>query len=238
MSQTEMLAIWGAITGTIGTVAGLLGLWLRFRQHGLDKPKLICEATFGFDSPGRPTHKITVRSVGRRPVTLDATQYFNIPRIGWHKFTKTWQHKKGRWVWKNGIRQKIKLGEGEKTELSISLPDNISITEIYKAKILDQTGKAWPVKWPSKSKLQKIATHEILDEFKEENQKRVVEVTGHRLGERYFLETKFNTKPGRTSVACGRGFWFFDIKKYQEKLQQVRSVQIDKFLAAEAEEIH
>lgn len=50
MSQTEVLAIWGAVTGTIGTFAGLLGLWLRFRQHGLDKPKLLCESSFGFDS--------------------------------------------------------------------------------------------------------------------------------------------------------------------------------------------
>ena len=44
MSQTEVLALWGAVTGTIGTLAGLLGLWLRFRQHGLDKPKLKCES--------------------------------------------------------------------------------------------------------------------------------------------------------------------------------------------------
>lgn len=42
MSQTEVLAIWGAFTGTIGTIFGLLGLWLRFRQHGLDKAKLLC----------------------------------------------------------------------------------------------------------------------------------------------------------------------------------------------------
>jgi len=59
MSQTEVLAIWGAVT--TGTVVGLLGLWLRFRQHGLDKAKLLCESSFGFDSPNRSLHKLTVR---------------------------------------------------------------------------------------------------------------------------------------------------------------------------------
>lgn len=75
MSQTDALALWGAITGTIGTVAGLLGLWLRFRQHGLDKPRLKCESSFGYDGPNSPKNKITVRAVGRRPVSIDSIRY-------------------------------------------------------------------------------------------------------------------------------------------------------------------
>ena len=59
MNQVEVLAIWGAVTGTIGTVAGLLGLWLRFKQHSLDKPKLVCDAYFEFDSPTSPFSAIT-----------------------------------------------------------------------------------------------------------------------------------------------------------------------------------
>lgn len=237
MSQTEILALWGAVTGTIGTIAGVLGLWLRFRQHGMDRPKLMCDSSFGFESPSRPTHKITIRSVGRRPVAIDQIKYFNIPRIWSHRLTKRFQHKKGRWVWGQSPNKAIKLGEGEKAEVSVSLPDSISITEIYKVVVVDQTGKEWPVKWAAISKLKKIATEEILEEFAEDNDKRAVSAIGYRLGTRYFLETKFNTKPGRTGVPCGRGFWFLDIKKYQEKLQNVRSIQAIEFLSGESEEI-
>jgi len=76
-----------------------------------------------------------------------------------------------------------------------------------------------------------------LEEFAEDNDKRAVSAIGYRLGTRYFLETKFNTKPGRTGVPCGRSFWFLDIKKYQEKLQNVRSIQAIEFLSGESEEI-
>ena len=79
MNQVEVLAIWGAVTGTIGTVAGLIGLWLRFKQHSLDKPKLVCDAYFEFDSPNHPKHKLTVRSLGRRPVIIDEIKYFITP---------------------------------------------------------------------------------------------------------------------------------------------------------------
>lgn len=237
MSQTEILALWGAITGTIGTVAGVLGLWLRFRQHGMDRPKLMCDSSFGFESPSRPTHKITIRSVGRRPITIDQIKYFNVPRIWSHRLTKCFQHKKGRWVWSQSLKTAIKLGEGEKTEVSVSLPESNSITEIYKVVVVDQTGKEWPVKWAAISKLKKVATEEILEAFVEENDKRVFSAIGYRLGTRYFLETKFNTKPGRTGVPCGRSFWFLDIKKYQEKLQKVKSIQAIEFLSGEAEEI-
>lgn len=237
MNQIELLAIWGAVTGTIGTIAGLLGLWLRFRQHGLDKPKLVCESSFGFDSPYHPKHKLTIRSLGRRPVVIDNIRYFITPKNLTHCITKLWQHKKGRWLSHQELRQKTKLNEGEKTEIWISLPDWLDITEIYKAEVVDQTGKTWPIKWQSHLRLQKIATQETLDDFSEENEKRIVGATGYRLGERYFLETNFNTKPGRTGVACGRGFWFFDLKKYQEKFIDIKDIQAAKFLSGEIEEI-
>lgn len=237
MSQTEILAIWGAVTGTVGTVAGLLGLWLRFRLHALDKPRLVCEASFGFDSPNQPNHKITIRSVGRRPVALDNVNYFIKPKLWQHRITKAWQHKKGRWLWRQKPRERIKLNEGEKSEIVISLPDGLDITDIYRVEVIDQTARRWPVKWMATSRLYKTATQETIDEFTEENDKRIVSVTGYRLGERYYLDTKFNTKPGRTGKPSGRGFWFFDVLKYREKLQDVKCNQASSFLSGEAEDI-
>jgi len=237
MNQTDVLALWGAVTGTIGTFAGLFGLWLRFRQHGLDKPKLKCESTFGFDSPNYPKHYLTIRSTGRRPVSIDKIQYFILPRDWKQKITKYWQHKAGKWLWNQEPKSNIKLNEGEKENVSIILPEGICISEIYKVEVVDQTGKHWPVKWQSKTKLKRVATQEILSEFNEENNKRLVCATGYRVGQKYFLETKFNTKPSRSGKPCGRSFWFLEFSKYEEKLREVTEIQADQFLAGEIEEI-
>ena len=237
MNQVEVLAIWGAVTGTIGTVAGLLGLWLRFKQHSLDKPKLICDAYIEFDSPNQPKHKLTVRSLGRRPVVIDEIKYFITPKNLIHCITKLWQHKKGHWLSNQELRQKIKLNEGEKTEIKISLPNGLDITEIYKAEVIDQTGRTWPIKWQSHSTLVKIATQETLNELSLENEKRFFSAIGYRLGERYYIQTNFNTKPTRMGVPCGKGFWFFDLKKYEEKFIDIKDLQAAKFLSGEIEKI-
>jgi len=237
MSKTEILAVWGAITGTIGTFAGLLGLWLRFKQHELDRAELSCESSFEYESPTHSRHKITIRSTGRRPVAIDHVRYFITPRTWRDKIIKKLLHKKGRWVFDQEPKTKAKLSEGEKTEIFISLPNGIEIHEIYKSQIIDQSGKSWPVKWPSVKSLAKIATTSELLSITKENEKRIVKITGYRLGERYFLETKFNTKPGRTGMPCGRSFWFLDNKKYLEKIQDIQQNQILRFLSAEVEEI-
>lgn len=232
------LSVWGAITGTIGTVAGLLGLWLRFRQHGLDKADLRCESEFGFESPTCRQHKITIRSTGRRPVTVDAIRYLVVPRNTWHKLFKRLLHRSGRYVWVQELRTKMKIAEGEKTEVNIALPvSGLAIQEIYKAEVIDQTGKHWDVKWPSLSKLSRIATSEQIDFFESKNDFRICSATGHRLGEKYYLETKFNTIPGRTGVACGRGFRFRDVRAYSEKYKDIKENQCAQFLASNINEI-
>lgn len=237
MSQTEVLAIWGALTGTIGTFAGLIGLWLRFKQHGLDKPKLKCESSFSYDGPNLPKHKITVRAVGRRPVCIDSIRYFITPRSWKQRITKYWQHKTGRWLWHQEPKQKVKLNEGEKSDFLISLPNGICVTEIYKVEVIDQTGQSWPVKWLPNNRLKKVATQEVLNEFIKENERRIVNVTGYRVGEKFFLDTKFNTKPSRTGNISGKGFWFLGLNQYQEKLHDVTEHQSGKFLSGETEEI-
>lgn len=140
-------------------------------------------------------------------------------------------------MWHQKPKESIKLNEGEKREIVISLPDGLNITDIYRVEVVDQTARRWPVKWASKSRLFKTATQEILDEFTDENDKRIVSLVGYRIGERYYLDTKFDTKPKRTDKLCRRGFWFFDVQKYREKLQEVKCNQASSFLSGEAEEI-
>lgn len=237
MSQTELLALWGAVTGTIGTFAGLLGLWLRFRQYGQDKPKLKCESNFGFQSPESPKHTVTARAIGRRPFTIDKIKYYISPKKLKDKLFKYWLRKPGKWVCYQAPKQTIKLSEGEKVDISISLPDGICITEIYKVEIVDQTGKSWPVGWLSQSSLEKIATQEKLNEYSEENGRRSVNVIGYRLGESYFVEVKFNNKLRLSGGINGKGFWFSNLRMYQEKLDEIIKIQAEGYLFGEREEI-
>lgn len=60
---------------------------------------------------------------------------------------------------------------------------------------------------------------------------------GYRLGKRYYIQTNFNTKPTRMGVPSGKGFWFFDLKKYEEKFIDIKDLQATKFLSGEIEEI-
>ncbi len=233
MIQTEFLAIWGAATGTVGTAAGLFGLWLQFRQHSLDKPQLVCEASFGFDSPNRPNHKITIRSVGRRPVVIDNVKYFFRPKPWLHNITRAWQHKQGRWLLHQKLEEGGRLNEGEKNEITISLLDELDITDIYRVEVVDQTARRWPVKWASKSRLCKIATQEALDEFIDESENRIVSATGYRIGEKYYLSTQFDTKPRGTSKPFVNNILLFSEQSYRERLQDVKCNQARLFLYGE-----
>lgn len=234
---TTALAIWGAVTGTVGTVAGVFGLWLRIRQHAQDKRKLRCKSFFGFDSPSHPTHHITVRSLGKRPVTLDHIRYYMIPRRRWHRLTKWVQYKRGRWLCNQEPRHVIKLADGEKSELRISLPDGVDISEICKVAVVDQTGKVWRAQWPRHRELLRIATSEKLEVVRQEEGVRNVLAIGHRLGKKYFIETQFKGQGTGSGQISGRGFWFMDKGKYQIKWANIKEQQMPAFLSGQINEI-
>lgn len=233
---TTSLALWGAVTGTVGTVSGLLGLWLRFRQHGLDKAKLKCDSSFGYESPTQNKHKITIRAIGRRPVTIDSVRYFITPHSKWQKLIKHRLHRQGKWYWDQD-QKKCKISEGEKVEINISLPDGIEITKIYKAAIIDQTGRQWAVRWPSPGSLSKTATMEQIDLIEDKVEHRSISVAGFRLGEKYYLQTTFDSGPNIFGIPSGRSFWFSNKETYKEKLREVVETQMPKYLAGEAHQI-
>lgn len=231
--STEQLAVWGALTGSIGTITGALSLYLRFRQHKRDQVKLKCEVNFDHEfysgSKPRKNYKIVVRSVGRRPVTIDYAQY----RLGPTDFPKRLQRwtkwRKGEWVRNVEPKTKASLTEGMKIEIPIDV-ERISFEHVYKVKIVDQTGRFWPVEWPSRRKIQTITHYKELDSFAEENPRQKVTLHGYEFQNKFRLTIYWNPEAGKKTSMKGRVFEFNTPKQYTDKVRMLKQDKIPTFL--------
>ena len=237
---TRTLAIWGAVTGTIGTLTGIANLILRFDQHKKDQPKLVCSSEFSFDHESghvRPRHKVILRSVGKTPVTVDFVRYYINPRDFWQKIFKRKAWKLGRFVCEDTLTAPLHIAEGKKETISIKLPSGLSIREIVKAEVHDQTGAIWPIAWPSRAKLEVLAHHEQLYESELSNENRVCKIIGYIASGTYYIYTHWNPKRRAKSAFSGRVFHFKTEKDYQEKLKDIIENQQPKILSCETDEI-
>jgi hypothetical protein len=75
MNMDLLMSRWGAVTGTIGTVAGTIALGIQIRHWRLDRAKLNVEAKISLVRTARSTRFVPVFSVhavnvGRRPVRI------------------------------------------------------------------------------------------------------------------------------------------------------------------------
>lgn len=239
-SLTQTLAIWGAVTGTIGTIAGIANLILRFKQHKNDQPTLLCSSNFSFEhSAGvpRPQHKLIVRSVGKRPVTVDYVRYFIRPKGFWQSLFKQVVWSQNRWIYDDKSKAAMQITEGKKEEIKISMPNGLSITDIVKVEIHDQSSKAWKVKWPSSKKLAIEVHHEQLQESEESNSERVCKVSGYTAAGKYHIYAQWNPTPRNKNSFTGKFFHFKGEKEYQSKLRDILEVQQPKILACKSNEI-
>jgi hypothetical protein len=239
-SLTQSLALWGAVTGTIGTVAGIANLILRFKQHKKDQPKLLCTSEFSFEhSAGtvRPQHKLIIRSVGKRPVTVDYVRYFIKPKGFWQSLFKQRAWSKSRWIYDEKPRSIMHITEGKKEEIKISMPNGLSIPQIVKVKIYDQSGTSWKVKWPSARKLAVEVHHEQLHESEESNTDRVCKISGYSETDKYHIYTHWNPTPKSKNSFTGRFFQLKSEKEYESKLRDIIDNQQPKILACELDEI-
>ena len=239
-SLTQTLAVWGAITGTIGTVAGIDNLVIRIKQHKKDQPKLMCSSDFSFEhSSGNvsPKHKLILRSVGKRPVTVDYIRYFIKPKPLWQRLFKQWAWLNKRWIYDDRPRNSLHITEGRKEELKISLPNGLSIPEILKVEVHDQAGKAWSVKWPSSRKLAVLVHYEQLHESEESNDSRLCKVSGYSASDSYHIYVHWNPVPKSKNQFKGKFFHFKNMKEYLAKLKDILENQQPKLLACEIDEI-
>ncbi len=81
MTTTEVLAIIGAITGTIGTVTGISAiLWDFYKWRYNERVRLKVSATPGFVMTGNPHERyihITVYNIGKIPTTIKLLSLHN-----------------------------------------------------------------------------------------------------------------------------------------------------------------
>lgn len=236
----QTLAIWGAVTGTIGTVTGVIGLVFRYRAHKRDNPFLKCETDFSFEhssGEARPKHKITVRSVGRRPVSVDYVRYFMRPSLRRHSIFRWYFWSKKRWVYDQMPKNLIHLPEGKKEDIYISLPNGFPLGEVLKAEIHDQAGKAWNVSWPSLGRLRRLIRNEKIGRITEENNRQQCTVVGYFAGEYFHIYAHWNKEPGKKNTFKGRFFQFQTRSEYERKWADIVENQVPKLLNEEVSEI-
>lgn len=236
LTGTQTLAIWGAVTGTIGTITGILGLWLRYRHQKRDQARLNCEVNFEYEvSNGvpKPKYKITVRCIGRRPVNLDGIEYFYNPKDLKDRIMRRrlWRNRK--WRSKDDInRQKTaSLLEGQKAEFLIEAHRFESLAKVARVSVVDQTGRNWPVKWPGSKELAKLTQHGELDHIEEENTRRKCTVFGYEMQGQFYIVVHWTKDPPNKSASVGRSFRFDSRDEYARKLEEIRSDLLPKLLA-------
>ncbi|GAA0209509.1 hypothetical protein GCM10009123_16170 [Kangiella japonica] len=236
----QTLAVWGAVTGTIGTVIGVISLILRFRAHKRDNPSLLCAADFSFEhsSGGAvPKHKITIRSVGRRPVSVDYIRYFMKPQRRWHSIFRRYHWSQKRWVYDQSPRQPINLSEGKRADILINLPNGFPLDEVLKAEVHDQAGNKWKVTWPRPNVLKRLIRNEKLNGIEKSNDRQQCKVIGYVAGDYFRIYAQWNQQPGSKSSSKGQFFTFRKREDYEKKFTEIEGKQVPRFLAEEISSI-
>lgn len=242
LSGTQAIALWGAVTGTIGTITGVLSLWLRYRHQKRDQARLRCEARFDFEvSNGvpRPKYRIVVRSIGRRPVTLDGIEYYYWPKNLRDRLLRRRLWRDGKWRSMDtvGHQKTVSLSEGEKKEFLIEERRFEHLDKIAKVCVLDQTGKRWQVPWPRSKQLAQNTQHGELDRIEEDNPRRTCKIIGYRLRNEFYIFAHWNKEPPNKSSSVSRTFPFDSEAAYARKLANIQRDLLPKLMAEEIDEI-
>lgn len=227
---TRYIAIWGAITGTVGTVAGLASLLLRYRHFRRDKPRLSCEVSFDFiiySDEARRDFELTLRNIGRRPVFPQAIEYLGQPNglLGWWRRASLW--KLGKFVQEQELSFKKAMSEGVKVDIPIRITSEL-IRKTVKCRVVDGTGKRWTVPWPTRKKLAEITTYEKLGQWKtdRETNQNHCDVTGFRAGKTYYITVWWNEKANSSNGSSrGETLRFESRTDFDKELAEIRDIQ-------------
>lgn len=215
---------------------------MRFRHQKRDQARLNCEVDFAFEVTNgvpKPKHKIIIRCVGRRPVTLDSIEYsYHPPHLKKRRFRRRlWRE--GKYCWKDdlGRLKPVSLSEGQKVDFLIEERRLAHLDKVAKVCVIDQTGRRWLVKWPSSKELGKKTQHGELDRVEEENPRRTCKIVGYHMQGDFYISAQWNKEPANKSSFMGRNFHFVREDAYRQKIEELRTSQLPKLLSEEIMEI-
>jgi hypothetical protein len=232
---TQKLAIWGAVTGTIGTLAGLANLYLRFKHQREDRANLVCSPDLQYEDflkEPTPRFRIIARSKGRRPITVDFVRYYLRPDSQWKSLLSPWHWKQGQWKYDQEERlHKITLTEGRKASIRIEIPGNPPLITVAKVSIFDEVGREWKVPWPKASIRRRLDLNEKLDELSSENEGRWYTLLGQIVGGEYRITVRWHKARGNNDDCHCRQFRFSSYRKYKLKMKALVDDELPKVLA-------
>ncbi|WP_152534633.1 hypothetical protein [Martelella sp. AD-3] len=238
-SDTSNLAAWGAITGTIGVLAGLINLVLRVREHIRDQSKIAAEPVFDFTinpEEANPKFSIVVRAIGRRTVTLDKVEYYYQPSEERFSFLrKHYMWKRRKWVSHDEIQpnnQPVQLSEGTSRTVPISPSRVKNIRHIRRVRIVDQAGRGWRVKWPGRKEITFLTSQDKIKHCEKTTDDKFCKLVGYRAGDKWYVTVQWSSGDLFRSIAS-RYFSYRDRASFERKFGDLQENQIDRFLSGE-----
>ena len=228
------IAMWGAITGT-------LALWLRWIQHQRETAKLKCSASFLWEMRSdipNPNFRIIIRSMGKRPITIDYIQYFIRPSSFKHRIALRWKWSQGKLSYpdRSFNHNQNTLTDGRKLECKIEIPNGLNLSSIAKVHVFDEAGKCWKVRWPNTSTRKQLGKYSELHSDRIESNSRWCEIRGFKVGCEFWIGLKWPNSPvGATSSHMSSCLKFPTKKKFAAKLESLKKNEISEFLAGNQE---
>ena len=115
-NNTVIIASWGAITGTIGTIIAILSFIIKIKSYLRDNSrlKIATQLDFSFKSGDlKQQNIIVVASIGKKDVFIDSIKYY-LQIDGFFKrlFSRS-LYKKGLYIYNYEFEKPIEINEGK-----------------------------------------------------------------------------------------------------------------------------
>lgn len=211
---------YASVANILGGLGNILMLIVNYRTFRNNQSSVKSEFNFKFDSPTSKASQIIIRNNGKGDINLDEIKYYVNPQKLKHKIIHRFLgiNKKKIIVYQN-IDSQFKIPEGHKGKIEIKLPRGLKEFNIYKAYLIDQTGKCWKIGWPKPKKTKKITAKKELQFIHEDNNNRSCTIAMYQLGLRYCL--KLSCTIGTNKDV--RLYWFSDKKQCEAQLNKAKS---------------
>jgi len=236
--STENLSIWGAVTGTIGTLIGTLGFIIRFKTYARDKIKIRVDSYLKYhDSTDESkSNHMVVFCQGKQSIYISEIKYYWRPE-GWRNYFRYFYYLKNLYIYNREISDGIKIEPNRNVKIGINLIEGLDIREITKIRIVDETGKSWKVPWFRKDTIDRYNTNKIIKE-EELFEKGIHEVklSARKIGDYYRIILMYKNKSIQNQTK-GKYFYSRDEKSYNKNLHKVIDDIVPEILDGKISEI-